>query len=278
MRDAVVTFRLFERILKKKVVEYLFRGKEGPILVFLWVLVAGTLAVFFNLPGLALLWTGVCLGFAGFLGYSYFKNPESMKRIIRSVSKEYFSAEDILRSDLKASTERGIELFSEIAVKLRDIMVKNKGNDDLTRVFSDSAAMLKLLLESARQVEELERILRIIGDGGSFARAGPKTSRRDDAGANDRTSELLRENVETVKNEIREAEATVLEIGKRLETLMLQVFQVEKRASDRIRVSEFARESSETLDRLQAVVEARRETAQEFIRKTGANYGIRTAN
>src|SRR3989344_8217252 len=101
MRNAVMTFRLFEQILKKKLVAYLFRGKEGPVLIFLWVLVFGALTVFFGLPTPAFLWTAACMGFAGLLFYTYLKTPAVLKQLIRSVSKEYFASENISRPDLK---------------------------------------------------------------------------------------------------------------------------------------------------------------------------------
>jgi hypothetical protein len=83
-------------------------------------------------------------------------------------------------------------------------------------------------------------------------------------GESDSTSQLRRANLDAVEQEAREAEELVRVIGERLETLLLQVVQMEGITGDLIGSSEARRESAESLERLQRTIDVQRDVAAEI--------------
>ncbi|MCP4042443.1 MAG: hypothetical protein GY731_10895, partial [Gammaproteobacteria bacterium] len=66
-------------------------------------------------------------------------------------------------------------------------------------------------------------------------------------------------------DEVRENRDLVHEIGTRLRTLLLQVAQLDQGLVDRIQSSEYAEETTKTVETLQSVVNARRRVATEYL-------------
>jgi hypothetical protein len=65
--------------------------------------------------------------------------------------------------------------------------------------------------------------------------------------------------------EAADARALAEEIFQQIEVLMLQVFQLERRAADFVRTGEFARETGATLKRMQGQVNAQRAAANSVL-------------
>ncbi len=113
--------------------------------------------------------------------------------------------------------------------------------------------------ESAQHIEELQRILALVAPAESSARPTTHT------GPAAHSARLRQENIAAIENAIQQARALIDEINTQLETLMLQAVRMGKRASDVVRTAQLADEATETLKRLQMVVNARREAADELI-------------
>ena len=128
-----------------------------------------------------------------------------------------------------------------------------------SRVFADAAGLVDIQLELAVQAEELERVLAIVerNDGGLGASSGAGSS--GSLGSED--LRLREENIRTVHAEAAGARQMTTTITHRLETMLLQAFQIERETIDLVRAEEAARESGEAVARLQDVVNARRAAA-----------------
>jgi hypothetical protein len=111
----------------------------------------------------------------------------------------------------------------------------------------------------------MERILRLIGtdEEGSARTRRPRVQGTPDIAQD--TVELHRQNVAAIQREATEAEELVDVIGQRIETLMLQVFQMERQAIDLVTMVEARRGSAEAIERLQEAVDARRAAAKQLI-------------
>jgi hypothetical protein len=118
--------------------------------------------------------------------------------------------------------------------------------------------LLVLQCESARQVEELERILSLVGIEGKLSAGRVK---------------LRAENESAIRNEVAEVESVIDQINERLETLLLQVYRVEAGGTDLVARTEARRRSSEALGRIQEIVDARRAAARQLIDMLSPEWG-----
>jgi hypothetical protein len=257
MPAETLTYPKLKREFLKQAVSYtLFKG-HGAFLLFLWALGAGSMLVLFKMPVLALILTGALLGFAALLARTYLKDRETRAQIVRSIIEQEIRLDELAEGTLKAAVEKGIGLLTEIVGKVLAITDIHGRNDDLHRILGDAYGMLSLQFESAKRIEEYTRVLALINPGGGPSRArGLAKARPSPQGAS-----LREENLATIQRSTAEEQALVGEIGERLETVMLQVLQMERETSDLIKTAEFAEEASETLRSFQAVVNTRRETA-----------------
>lgn len=264
MTGPPLTYQVLNLEIKKRVIEYaLKRGHGGP-LALLMVLGAGLMFTVFNMPVLGILWIAICLCLGGFMVNEYLNNPRLRNKFIRWIIQKKFSNVEISDPLLREPVLRGVEIFSEIIVKIAEIIKAHGLNDDLSRVLADADGMISLGIESAERVEKFRGVLNLLASGSS--RASPSRSKLKSSGASE-TAELLEENLAVIKKEIIEEQSLVSEIVAKLETLMTQVSLMDKRASDRVRTARFAESSSDSLKNLQAVVNARRETADTVIRR-----------
>lgn len=257
MADKLFTYRRLKRELLKELVPYAFIEGAGPVLLILWVLGAGLLVAFFNMPVLALLPTGLVLAVSGLVARDYLTTRKSRARLIRTVLGRCIEVGELSEGALKAAVAKGIDVLVEIVSTILDVTDAREPIDDLRQVFADAYGMLALQCESARRVEKYSRTLALIRSGVAPAGRKPWESPKEDS-----TTGLRQENIGTVERLIAEEQGLVEEIGEKLETIMLQVLQMERGAVDLVQTAQFAEEANGTLRNLQAVVTARRETAE----------------
>lgn len=258
-----LTHKLLKHEIKKKLLQHIFTKGYGGPLVFLWAVSAGVLLILMSMPFYALLITGVCLAAGSLIFWESLKNPKTRKLMIQKFVGCRFSldADEFRHSQFLQELERGTSYFTEIVLKIMDIARRHSAGEELPSVLTDTDNMLSLQFESARQIKEFNRILSLVESGRK------EISRSRYKAASNEDEKLREENIEAIRRMIEEAGASVFEITQKLETLLLQVAQMETKASDRVRAAKFAEETTETLKSLQAVVNARRETADEFIRR-----------
>jgi hypothetical protein len=83
---------------------------------------------------------------------------------------------------------------------------------------------------------------------------------RPEAKSEAEPANLREENIAVIERSTAEEQTLVGEIGERLETVMLQVLQMERGTTDLVRTAQFAEEAGGSLRSFQAVVDARRDT------------------
>lgn len=259
MPENRLTYEILQHEVKVQVIPYtLLRGQGGPLLL-LWSV---GIAVFLlsNLWVYALPLTGAMLAFGFGAMRGYLKDRQVQEILFRSIIEKRYPRQKLTDAGLQSSVQRGIDIFVEIALKITEIEKVPGKNLSLRRVLTDADGMLSLQYESAKQAEEFDRGLRLIGSGyGVGTDLKPTRPEATEAGR------LREQNITVIRKEAGQARSLARDIVQQLETLMLQIFQLEQRASDIVRTEEFARETEETLGKIQAEVNARREAAQSVI-------------
>ncbi|OGN81111.1 MAG: hypothetical protein A2X23_05250 [Chloroflexi bacterium GWC2_73_18] len=244
------------------------RGQGGP-LIFLWILGTGVLLTLLNAPFLALLYSvGIAL-FTLPIVRDALVDPEAQRALLREALARRFPLDGVADLDLRAELERGIVALTEMALKIH-AGGRQSAAAGLHSIFADAAELLDLQLESARQADELERILRFVGERQPRRAAAEGRRRGTD---DDDVTALWHQNVEAVRGEAVSARELVADLTQKLETMLLQAFQMDREAIDLVRVAEAERESSASITRLQDVVNARRKAASRLIAVLGPEAG-----
>jgi hypothetical protein len=255
---ADLTYDALQREVSKQILRATFLHGQGAPLAFLWAVGAGLFTVTWGLPQYALLWSAASLGFAGLMGRDSLRNSRNWATASRQLLDARFTTDRISENRHREAVRKGIDLFHEVLLKLAEMKRNGALDDDLMDVVSEMDRLLNLQCESARQVEELERILSLVGIDQKLA-----------TGA----IHLREENVAAIRHEILESETVIDLIGERLETLLLQVYRVETGASDVVARAEARRRSAEALDRIQQVVDGRRDAARQLIELLAPDWG-----
>jgi hypothetical protein len=264
----------------------LVRGRGAP-LVFVWVLGTGLFLLVWPDPLFAAAWTALLLALGALTVRDQFKNLALQHHLLRALAGGRVSAaalHDLSAPALRGAVEKSAALFAEIVVKAWDVQRARGEDAALSGAIADADALLLLQLESARQVQEFRRLLaltaapaarvpaplpvRAAGPGAAPApahRSSPEPAESSLA----RAEQLHLETVRAIEQEAREAEALVAQIGRQLETLTLQVHQMERRAGDRVSTAQVTHDTSETTARLRRLVEARRLAAEEMVARLG---------
>lgn len=261
-KEGLAIKRLQSKMFRGFLQNILLKGKKGggPLL-FLWIVGAGFALMILNSVTFALLITAVCAGAGFMIFFNSYRNDAMQRELLAEILKERFSLHEGIQKEFLEETSRSLTSFTEIALKILKIIRAQGKNEHLVRVLADADQMLALQLESAEQVNEFERILRLVRSTTANGKEKRAASRQDEG-------ERLRDtNIRAIEAAITDAKKTVDEISAKLETLMLQVVQMERKASDLVRTAQFAEETTGVLHRLQAVVDARRETANDFLRR-----------
>jgi hypothetical protein len=176
------------------------------------------------------------------------------------VLEAHFPTVGIGRAEHRAALNRGIDLFAELLVGLGDLIQAGPIEEDLEAAVIAMGGLLRLQLDCAGQIDEIEHILLVLehGSGETRGRGGAPGG-------------LHARNLAAIRAEAAEAEALIGVIGERQETLLLQVLQMRRRPADIVESAEVSRDSAASLRRLQDVVEARRAAALEFADLIGAD-------
>jgi hypothetical protein len=239
----------------KRLVRYTFaRGQGGP-LALLWTLGTCLFVFLGNSPPYAAFWTLAIAVFASLIVRDTLRNPRARAIVSRELLEARFPVRGFAETRHRDAVQKAIDAFVEVLVKLHDIERVRGLHHDVADAVTEIDRLLALQCESARQVEELERILRFVG------------SRRQSSSA-----DLHEENVAAVQREVAEAGALIELIGQRVETLLLQVYRAETSSVDAVTRAEGRRRSGEALDRLQHIVDARRAAASQLIELVDPNF------
>lgn len=236
-------------------------GRAGQ-LTFVLVLGAGILAVPLAAPLLAIGYTGACVALMAAAVRQSLADPAAQRDIMAGAIGERFSAEEIATPARRAAVEASVGILVEIALRIHEVERDGRTADRARSAFADAAGLVDLQLESARQAESLERVLAIVARNDQAARA---SSGRNGAGGAEMGRDLRQQNIDAVRAEAVAADELIATIGQRLETILLQMTQIDRETIDIVRADEAVRDSGEAVQRLQDVVESRRRAASRLI-------------
>lgn len=241
MIDNRLTHRTIQNEMMGRVVWHTLTGPLLPV----WVTGIALLLIFFHQPLLAMVWTGALLGLSFLMVRDNLQSHLVCDRFVRSIIQKRFSPCRLSDPSMKSTLEYGVNTFTEIAVKVIEIERKGGPDDHLRRLIPLSDAAVYLLWQSAREAEELGRGLKL-AEGQNGNDASFQTVSLEAGGADTRR----RESIAAAHREMERARSSLDDIAKCLETLMLQLFQIEHLPSDAGRCSELAREAEEMLNNL----------------------------
>jgi hypothetical protein len=243
------------RVGQTEILRYAFLRGQGGALVFVWTVGLALFIPLLNLPLFAVLWTLATLGLGVMMVRNYSNNDAVQALVIRAITESNLPIEDLSDAVLRTNLHKSIDIYMEIVQKVSEIRKLHGVDPDLRQVLVDSFMMLSMQFETSKQAEELERALSLID--ATDRMASPAQSPHEST----RASRLYQQSLAAIEKEAAEARSLAGEIFKHLETLLLQVFQMEWRASDIVQIQEFARQSEETIKRMQDQVHAQREAA-----------------
>ena len=259
MRQQPIAYSLLGReVWREAVGSTIVRGQGGPIL-FLWSVGLALLLLVLDTALLALLLTGATLALLSLAARSHLKDRRFQVEALRAGLERRFGIGALADPAVKGLVQGGRRVFLEMVAKAAAIEEAQGADGELRRVLSHAYGMLALQYESGRQAQELARARQLLADGPE-GRVGPRRRPPQREAAR-----LRRRNLESVEQEAQRARALVETVLQQLETLMLQIFQLERRTTDVVQMAEFARETGETLERLQQEVNLRRRTAGSVI-------------
>jgi len=260
---ADASYHSLQREIAQRILGYTFlRGQGGP-LVLIWVLGIGAFMFLWPMVELAVLWTVATLVFAGLIYRDYLRSPKVRSTVGREILNERYSVEGIAEERYRSAIRQGVDVFVELLAKLDTIKRARGLEEDVANTAAEMGHLLSLQRESARQVEELHRILRLVGAEQKLEASG--------------TLGLHRENAAAIQREIAEADELVDIIAQQMETLLLQVFRYEAGATELLARAEGRQRSVETLDRIQEKVDARRHAARQLIELVVPDFAAETS-
>ena len=186
--------------------------------------------------------------------------PTIQSNVIRTLIAERFQLEKLPQGSLRQELSQGITYVTEIMLKIVTILQTQKQNAELADVVTNADKMLALQFESAKQIMEFQRILALVG--------AAQHPIQQHGNPQEHTAKLRQDNLAALRGAIAEAEVSIGAANRKLVTLLLQIAQMEQQVSDLVMVAHVTEETTATLRSLQAVVDAQRETVQEFVRWT----------
>jgi hypothetical protein len=258
MADRPLSYQTLRRDLWKRAIPYTFSEGQGGIVTFLGAVGAGVLAVVYQMPALAGALGGAIIAIQALMTRGYVRGGATRAKLLRGALSRRLDVSTIADAGLRAACTRAADLFVEIAGKVADARGGTKAVEaDLERVVRAACEMLALQYDAARRVEEYGRLFALLGGNGAARESGA-------------LADLRAENLRTMAQLVADERQLVADVGTRLETALLQVVQLTRGAAEAARAAELAQAADETLHDLQAVVEARRETA-DLVRRTVAS-------
>jgi hypothetical protein len=207
---------------------------------------------------------------------SYLRNPGAFTAAARSLLHARFPTERLAEPRHREALRKAIEVCVELLAKMQTVRQSSGAAGDELDAVPQVDRLLSLQYESARQVEEFQRILGLVGSTTEAHTRERQTARRGLVPDSADSPARYRENIRAIQREASEAEALVDVIADQLETLLLQVLRMEKRTIDVVTAIETRRQLQLALEHLQRTVDARR-VATTWLRagldpgKTGAH-------
>jgi hypothetical protein len=243
--------------LRSQALRRVFTNGRGGQLVFVLVLGVGILALPLAAPLLALGFGAACAVLMVPTIRQGMADPALQRDILAAAIGERFSAADITAPDRRAAIESSVGILTEIALRIHEVERGGRTADRARTAFADASGLVDLQLESARQAESLDRVLAIVARNDGQAGAASAPVGTEDA--------LRQQNIEAVRSEAQAADGLTATIGQRLETILLQMSQLDRETIDLVRADAAVRESGEAVQRLQDTVESRRRAATKLI-------------
>jgi hypothetical protein len=252
MTEEKLNHAAMDRALRRETVRHVFTQGNGARLAFLGVLGTGVLFTVLGAPIFAAAFAAACAGLVIPIVRDAFSDRALQRQLLDTVVGDRFPVAAVADPALRQELDKGRRVLVEMAAKQRDTTDATRVGG-LDRVVAEAAGLLDLQIESARQAEELERVLGFVDDTGSP---------RGEGAMSDTERRIRDENIGAIRTEAAAARALVGVITRRLETMLLQSVQVGKDTIDIVRAKEAARDSGETVERLQDIVTARRNAAE----------------
>jgi hypothetical protein len=253
---------LLERLRSEGLRRAFTHGRAGQ-LTFLLVLGVGILAIPLAAPLLAAGYAAACLALMVPTVRQGMADTGVQREVLGAAIGERFGASAIATPARRAAIEASVGILVEIALRIHEVEQGGRVADRARTAFADAAGLVDLQLESARQAESLERVLALVGRNDQLA--GASSDRNGAGGAADADQRLRQQNIDAVRAEAVAADELIATIGHRLETILLQMSQIDRETIDLVRADEAVRESGEAVQRLQDVVESRRRAASRLI-------------
>jgi hypothetical protein len=209
------------------------RGAGAP-LAFLLIVGTGAFTVVWPDPPVAFAWAVLTLLGLWLTVRHEVRRPVQRRRALASLAARHFTTRHLRDPDASLAADRSAVLFAEIAAKTLDVAWALGADPHLDRVLADAASLVRLLIQSASQDQEFDRILRAAGS--------------PPASSGETSLALIRE------------------IEDQLRGLLLAVAQLEHPAGHLVETARVTTRASETLDRLRLVARTRREAGEEIAR------------
>ena len=218
-------------------------GPGGPLLL-LWSVGIG-LFLIFGRPMIALGWTAVVITLGLWMVRSDQRNPKVWEQFLRSSLAEKFPWKTLSDQSLRETAQQSANVLVEAALKLHGLGKSREPRAELSRLLNAASSLFALQFELAQTVEDLVHGLTFIVPDGQVG-----TDLITEAPT------LRQETVDAVQRQANQGRALVGEIGQHLETLLLQVFQMESLPDVVDCAAELVRETETTLARAQAKVDS----------------------
>lgn len=251
-----LAYAILQREMKRQAVRSMLTEGPGGPLAFLWALGVGALLIPVALPLLILPLTAAALGIGWLMLLDYRRDLAVVARLIPAVVRHLCPPPQVADSALRWRLKRGQQLFIEIALKVVQASERDAHREHL---FNQTAELIVVLHESARQAEEFVRVLQLVADGPTGLMSGPIGSRAPEL------SRLLTENATALGREADRASSLTEQVVGQLQTLLLQLTQLGVRTAEVVHTAEFVREGHEALAYIQAEVSTRQEVAERMI-------------
>lgn len=245
-----MTRQYLKRRIRNELLKRAFSQGFGGLLTLGSILMAGFM-IWLNQPFFGFLTALTGLLGAGFMFWQNSHNSELRREIVERLVENNYSPDELGENEYIQELKKSVKYAQEIILKIVEILPGGDHAENLDQLINDVDEMLVLQHESVRQAEELSRVLGLVLENGGYRNSADR--------------QLREANINQVKTMVQEAESSIIDINDKLSILVLQTAQMDQKASDRINAAALATETSGTLKKLQAIVSARRETADEII-------------
>lgn len=251
-RPTRFSYLVLEREVNRRITRHTFYEGQGAPLLFLWAVGLAVFLVPLDAPLLVIPWSGLAVGIGWLMVRDAQRNQALRARLTGALLEQRFPASVFADPMLRARVGRGQALFVEISIKVAEA-AGHADRPSRNHVLAHACEMVAMQYQTARQTHEFARVLEIAGEGGQGRGKSPTTV------------SLLDANAAAISREIERVADLSDEIGRQLQTLLLQLAQLDVRAIDMVRAAEFARQARESLEQMQAEVSIQREVAERVI-------------